>query len=68
MSTYPKATQITHYLLTRLILMLLLIHTELPDLPLIVIQALDLWVQLAPPPARTEDGVIDPEQVRNIML
>lgn len=27
-------------------------------------QALDLWVQLATPPQRTEDGVPDTEQVR----
>lgn len=37
---------------------------HLSDLLLTMIQALDLWVQLATPPPRTEDGIADTEEVR----
>lgn len=30
-----------------------------------MMQALDLWVQLSTPPARSEDGVSDSEKVRH---
>lgn len=52
-------------MLTGWFVSLLLIHTRWPDLPLTMIQALDLWVQLETPPAKTEDGVADTEQVRH---
>uniref|UniRef100_A0A8C4NVN1 GPI-anchor transamidase component GPAA1 n=1 Tax=Dicentrarchus labrax TaxID=13489 RepID=A0A8C4NVN1_DICLA len=50
----PFGLLLTDYML----ILTLLLH-------LTVVQALDLWVQLATPPPRTEDGITDKEQVRH---